>query len=148
MSYYFQLHTPRESVIYGKNLTTSGSGIRPGTLVQLDSGGATVSAWTSGQPFGFAFGARSLIYTPTSAIFALGEVVSVVQGTGILSIGKDFFSSGSCPTVGDARIYGAATGLIATSGSNVVGRLIHRKTRTTVGGTDTNVAVIRFNIQP
>ena len=148
MSYYFQLHTPRESVIYGKKLKTSESGIRPGTLVQLDSGGITVSKWTSGQPFGFAFGARSLVYTPTTPVFADGEVVSVVQGTGVLSIGKDFFSSGSCPTTGDQVIYAAATGQLATSGSNLVGRLIHRKSRTTESGADTNVAVIRFNIQP
>ena len=149
MSYYFQLLTPRESVIYGKDLKTAEADIRPGLLLDLATGGVTVAKCANdGVPFGFAFGARSIKYAPTTEVFDSGEVVSAVQGTGLVAMGSDFFSSGSIPTTADAIVYAADDGLLtATPGTVKVGRVIQSKSRTIVGGTE-NVVVIRFNIQP
>jgi len=153
---YFRLLTPRESIIFGKKLTTSSSGIEPGILVALDTetagdavAGETVS--TSGSTstvFGFAFGARTLEYTPTTKVYDIGEAVSVVQGTGVAAMSSDFFTSGSGDwATPDAVLYAANGGKLSTAGSVKVGRLIRTKDRTIVGGGET-IALIRFNIQP
>lgn len=148
MSYYFQLLTPRESIIFGKDLKTAEADIRPGLLLDLVAGGVTVAKCAAdGVPFGFAFGARAIVYAPTTEVFASGEVLAAVGGQGEVAMGSDFFSSGSIPTVADAIVYAAADGLLATTGSVKVGRVIRSKSRTIVGGTE-NVVVIRFNIQP
>lgn len=153
---YFQLLTPRESIIFGKNLKTSGSDIQPGIGVKLDTAtagnavaGKTVSKWAAASvPFGFAFGARSLKYTPTTKVYDVGEYVSVVQGSGEALMSSDFFSSGSGDwATPDAILYMAANGLLSTSGSTKIGRLIRTKSRTVEGGSET-VALVRFNIQP
>jgi len=153
---YFQLLTPRESIIFGKKLSTSGSGIEPGILVTLDTAtsgdavaGETVS--TSGSTstvFGFAFGARSLVYMPTTKVYEIGEAVSVVQGTGVAAMSTDFFTSGSSDwATPDAVLYAAESGKLSTTGSVKVARLIRTKSRTIIGGSE-NIALIRFNIQP
>lgn len=148
MSYYFQLLTPRESVIYGKDLKTAEADIRPGLLLDLVAGGVTVAKCANdGVPFGFAFGARSIKYAPTTEVFDSGEVVSAVQGTGLVAMGSDFFTSGSIPTTADAEVYAGDGGLLATSGTVKVGRVIQSKSRTIIGGSE-NVVIIRFNIQP
>lgn len=146
---YFQLLTPRESIIFGKKLAAGEAGIQPGILVKLESGGQTVKkCGAADTPFGFAYGARALIYAPTTAVFAIGEPMSVVQGSGLALMSSDFFTSGSGDwATEDAILYAAADGKLSTSGSTKVARVIQTKSRTVVGGPE-NVALVRFNIQP
>lgn len=147
---YFQLLTPRESIIYGKKLTAGEAGIQPGILVKLDDGGETVTkCGKADTPFGFAYGARAIKYAPTTPVFDSGEVLSVVQGQGLALISSDFFTSGSLFADEDAVLYTADDGLLGTvdGGATKVARVIRQKSRTIVGGSE-NVAAIRFNIQP
>jgi len=147
---YFQLLTPRESIIFGKKLTAGEADIQPGFLVKLDDGGETVTLCDKGDtPFGFAFGARAIKYAPTTPVFDLGEVLSVVQGSGLALISSDFFTSGSGFADEDDALYTANDGKlgIVDGGATKVARMIRTKSRTLVSGTE-NVALIRFNIQP
>lgn len=154
MAKYFQHLTPNESIRFGNDIKTNGSGIYPGLLVQLDSTGSTVS--TSGstaatKAFGIAFGSRYQPYRPTSQTFATAEPITLIMGTGLVLLSTDFFSEGSLPSVND-KLY-SYTGGKWTKSPNAaqVGDCIGTKVWTVpVGGVGTtqNVALCRFNIQP
>lgn len=154
MAKFFQHLTPNESIRFGSEVKTNGSGIYPGLLVQLDSTGSTVS--TSGstaatKAFGIAFGSRYQPYRPTSQTFATGEPITVVMGTGMVLLSTDFFSEGALPAVND-KLYSYTGGKWTKSPNAVqVGDCIGVKVWTVpVGGVGTtqNVALCRFNIQP
>lgn len=147
---YFQVHT-RADVYFGKNLTTSGSGMRPGHLVTLDTGGMTVTLCAqSGSPFGQLLGARSLVYTPLDYPYAVGEYVNVVQGDYISLVSAFFWDTGAIPAnaQSDSAIFTAANGLMSlTAGGTPIGRFIRQKNVTQLGG-QVAVALCRMNISP
>jgi hypothetical protein len=139
---------------YGKDIKTSTTGIEPGMLVQLDSSGSTVSASGSSaalKPFGIAYGNRYMPYRPTSRVFASGEPLTVIWGTGLMLLSADFFAGGTLPAA-QTKLYGGNAGLWTTSvWANQVGDVIGTRTRIEpVGGVGSsqNLAVVRFNIQP
>jgi len=132
------------------DLKTNGAAIQPGDLVQLDSSGSTASLGDASNVFGIAFGHRYSVYTPTTKVFATDEPLTVLWGTGEALISVDFFSSGSLPAAKDT-LYGAASGLWATSGSVKVGDVIGLQAMIMpTGGTgeSQSLAHVRFNIEP
>jgi hypothetical protein len=134
---------------FGKKLYAgSPSVLEPGILVKLTSGSLLEVATASDVPFGFAYGLRYSVYRPTTKVFALGEEMAVVKGTGMALASSDFFTSGTLPTAG-ATLYTAAAGLMTTSGTYKVGYCVRVEVRIDPsGGTGTNqsVALISFHL--
>lgn len=134
----------------GLQVAANGSTIEPGLLVQYDTGGSTAALATAASASGFAWGSRYRPYTPTTAVFADGEPITVVYGVGQAIASADFFTGGTLPAVG-SDLYAAASGLMDTSGSQKVGYVKNTDNviEPTGGtGTTTAVAVIAFNIVP
>jgi len=144
MPTYFQVLTP--GIKAGKNFTTSGS-CAPGHLLQVDSTGLLVSkCTTSGCPFGFAYGARSLVYSPTSVNYPTGERITVVRGDFECLISAHFFYGGSLPSSANTALYAYTGGLLrAGTGTTQVGRYIRSKT-VTQPGTNLTVGYCRMTV--
>ena len=155
MARIFQLQSDRGGETrYGKNLTTSVATIYPGLLVTLDAAGRTVSLQgaTGSRPFGVAWGNRYMTYAPTTKTFDSGEQLTVLNGHFYANVSAEYFASGSLPTEGVpgvlAPIYAGASGTLAITGTNRVGRLIDTKAYTLPqGGTGLtqNTVLIEFN---
>jgi hypothetical protein len=147
MSVIFQ-RLDNSGLIFGKHLNTAEANIQPGLLCLLSGSGLTVSLCdASHRAKGFAFGARTKEYRPTSKVFDSGEECALLMGDPTVLLSVDFFSSGSLPAA-DAALYTAASGKIATSGSYKVGYCIRQETAVLgTGGTGTSqaLALCRFN---
>jgi hypothetical protein len=133
--------------------------LRPGMLVAQDtsgsntSGSVTVSlAGTTGDVLGIAYGGRNLTYRPTTQVFNGNDMITAIQGSGIMLLSSDFFTGGSLPGNLPQVLYSGANGLWSTGpGSNKVGKAleIQQVVAATAGvGTTLPVAVVQFNIQP
>lgn len=143
------------NTIWGNGPLTAGeANIEPGLLVTLDSTGRAVNiASASGsKAFGFAYGDRSLIYAPTTQVFANGEALNVLAGQGFLAVSADFFASGSLPTEAAYRqLFQGAGGKLALGGTILIGRLVDLVSWTVpTGGTGTteNVAIVQYDLSP
>lgn len=139
----------------GNDLTTGAADIEPGLLVVKDVGANTVTlaAASGSSPLGFAFGARDLVYRPTTRTYASGEAVVVVSGHGMALVSADFFASGSIPSdaAGPRTLFAAASGKMDWTGTNKVARLVSVKSVTDMTdgtGSAQNLAEIEFNIVP
>ena len=109
---------------YGKNVyAKSGEDIKPGLLVTITSGSTVAKAGADDAPWGVAYGARHQVYRPTSKTFADDEELVVLMGDVWAVYSGDFFVGGSVPSL-DTTLYSAANGLLDTSGSNKVGRVV------------------------
>jgi len=146
-----QILTQESNIWHGKDVYAGTSGsLEPGMLVQLSTGGSTVNLASAATVFGIAWGVRQT-YRPTTQVFATGEAMTVVYGTGEIQLSADFFSGGALPTALDL-LYSAPNGLWSTSsGGTLVGQCIKNfQTVQPTGGTGTaqNTVLVRFNIQP
>ena len=151
----FQILDSSGATFDGTTYTTSVATIEPGLLVVKDAGASTVglAAASGSAPSGFAFGTRDSEYMPTTRLYDTGEHLVVVSGHGIALVSADFFTSGSVPTdnAGSNVLYAAASGLMDTTGTNKVARLLEiTSVYDPTGGTGTSnsLAKIEFNIVP
>lgn len=141
--------------VYAKSTATT---IEPGLLVAQDSSGSNTSgsitvglATTSGDVMGIAYGGRHSTYRPTSKVFAAGEPLTVVQGSGLIALSSDFFSGGSFPAAMPASLYTGSNGLWAATGSVKVGKALEvvQGTQASGGvGAQVPYCIVQFNIQP
>lgn len=131
--------------------TASGSlAIEPGLLVLAASGSTYSQCDASTNPVGIAYGLRYTEYRPTSRAFGASEPFTLIQGHGQALLSVDFFASGALPTAGN-KLYSAANGKYATSGSKVVGwvkEIVVRKEAVGGVGADQSLAYVYFNISP
>jgi len=151
----FQILDSSGATFDGTTYTTSVATIEPGLLVVKDAGASTVglAAASGSAPSGFAFGTRDSEYMPTTRTYDTGEHLVVVSGHGIALVSADFFTSGSVPTdnAGSNVLYAAASGLMDTTGTNKVARLLEITSvydPTNGTGTSNSLAKIEFNIVP
>lgn len=132
----------------GEVVTAGEANIQPGLMVRLQSDGTADLSEANERPHGFAFGdigARE--YRPIKSVFAVGDELTVLMGSGLVAMSVDFFSSGSLPAVGN-QLYSGANGKMATSGSYKVAECIATKTayEPIAGvGSATSVVIVRYN---
>ena len=135
---------------FGKKIYTSGSGVFPGRLVKYVSGSTVNLCDSASIPIGFAFGLRSMVYTPTTKEYATGEAIDVRDGVGSALASTDLFQSGTLPSA-NATLYVGDNGQMHTSGTYKIGRCIRNETRLeSVGGVGASqsLAWIEFDISP
>ncbi|MBI5305510.1 MAG: hypothetical protein HY868_25500 [Chloroflexi bacterium] len=112
-----------------------------GKLVVRNTDGTIQQAIATDKPHGFAFFRRVFTYRPTSKYADAGEQVSYAAGEVLALADKGFFVGATLPAVGD-ELYSAAGGLMATAGTNKIGKVIGTGDRPSAPSTTENFVVI------
>ncbi len=139
---FFEVTDPANAQYVGGFPAKNDAELCSGKLAVLNTDGTMEQAGATDKPNGFCFTNRYLLYAPTSFYAAEGEYVTLVTGEVLALADSGLFKDGTLPDVGDA-LYAAANGLMDTSGTNQVGKVIAKQDIRAVPNTSRDVVLIQ-----
>ncbi len=139
---FFHVVDPANAQYLGGFPAKNDAELCTGKLVLLNSDGSMQAAVAGDKPNGFCFTNRLLTYTPLSYLAAQNEYMTLVTGEVLALVNKDLFVGGTLPAFGD-QLFSAADGLMDTTGTNLIGKVIQTENIRAVPNTDENVILIQ-----
>lgn len=121
--YFFQVVDPARAHYVGGFTAKNASELCNGLLAKRNSDSSLQVATASDKPSGFVQDNRFNIYRPTDIYAAAGEPVTLIQGHVLALVDSTFFVGNALPAF-DADLYSAAGGLMDTSGTNAIGKVL------------------------
>jgi len=120
---FFQVVDPERAQYIGGFTAKDADELCNGLLGVIQTDDTVDLATASDKPNGFVYDNRTLLYRPTDIYAAAGEAVTIVAGHVLALVGSPFFVGNTLPTAG-ADLYSAASGLMDTSGTNHIGKVL------------------------
>lgn len=128
--------------LWTPGFTAKNAGELASGLLGYSNNDGTVKVCTANlKPTGFVMDTRSLFYKPTDIYAAAGEPITLVQGEVMVECDENFFVGRTVPAAG-AALYSAAAGLMDTTGTYAVGKVLLQESMRAIPNTTKTIVRI------